>query len=494
MSSPVIHFFETIDIQYNTTQSVYIQIAQQLTDAIQRGILPIGSKLPGTRQVAEIVGVHRKTVVAAFEELALQDWVKTYPNKGTYVIENNLSQKRPLKSHLSKNIFAQQPAFHFKQTHLFDQPVHTEKSDYFFTDGTPDVRLNATEQWYKYYSSIARRKTVWDNKNWYLPNRKPLYSQLTNYLNITRGLRISPENLLITSNANMSLYLLTEILLDKDDIIAVAEKNYYKANMIFQKNGTKIKAVPTDNLGMDMDELEKICQKNPIRAVYVMPHAHYPTSVSLSKTRRIELLHLADKYNFIIIEDDWDYDYQFEKMSSLPLYSADDSDRVIYIGEIGRNLIPGYQAGFVVGNEKLIRALEQFAQIFNQQENRLMQMTLATLLEEGEMQKYIKKSKKIYRQRRDYFGYLLRECFSEQFDFNLPHGGLAFWLECKNNRLNLMKISQKCAEKKLYIPSNLLYQNQNGSAMRLGFGHLNKQETEKCLSILRESINQINKS
>src|SRR5690606_18057925 len=231
------------------------------------------------------------------------------------------------------------------------------------------------------------------------------------------GLRISSENLLITSNANMSLYLLTEILLDKDDIIAVAEKNYYKANMIFQKNGTKIKAVPMDNLGMNMDELEKICQKNPIRAVYVMPHAHYPTSVSLSKTRRLELLHLADKYNFIIIEDDWDYDYQFEKMSSLPLYSADDSDRVIYIGEIGRNLIPGYQAGFVVGNEKLIRALEQFAHIFNQQENRLMQMTLATLLEEGEMQKYIKKSKKIYQQRRDYFGYLLREWFSEQFDF-----------------------------------------------------------------------------
>src|SRR5690606_38388237 len=110
----------------------------------------------------------------------------------------------------------------------------------------------------------------------------------------------------------------------------------------------------------------------------------------------------------IIIEDDWDYDLQYEKMSSLPLYSADDNDRVIYIGEIGKNLIPGYQAGFVAGNENLIRTLEQFSHTFTQGENVLMQMTLAEMLEEGEIQKHIKKSKKIYKQRRYYYRYMLK--------------------------------------------------------------------------------------
>lgn len=488
MSSPVIHFFETIDIQSDTSQAIYIQIAQQITDAIQRGILPAGSKLPGTRQIAQIIGVHRKTVVAAFEELNVQDWVKTYPNKGTYVIENNLAEQRPLKSNYSKKFTP--PSFSFKQTHLFDLPDYPQKTDYFFTDGTPDIRINAVQQWQKYYTATARRKTVWNNQKWYLPHRKPLHAQLSNYLNITRGLRISSDNLLITQNAGMSLYLLTEILLDKEDTIAVAEKNYYKANMIFQKNGTKVKAIPTDKEGMNIDELEKICQESQIRAVYVMPHAHYPTTVSLSKTRRLKLLNLARQYDFIIIEDDWDYDLQYEKMSSLPLYSADDNDRVIYIGEIGKNLIPGYQAGFVAGNENLIRTLEQFSHTFTQGENVLMQMTLAEMLEEGEIQKHIKKSKKIYQQRRDYFGYLLNEWFSEDFDFSFPHGGLAFWLESKNRQFNLMKISQKCLENKLYIPPNLLYQNQKESAMRLGFGHLNEQEAEKCLKILKETITE----
>ena len=490
MSSPVIHFFETIEIQHNNPLPIYLQIAQQITDAIQRGVLPIGCRLPGTRQVAKIIGVHRKSAVAAFDELAMQDWIQTYPNKGAFVIDNNLTEKRALKPNLSKTS-AEQPLFQFKETHLFDMPVNPQKTTYFFTDGTPDIRVNAVKTWHKYYTAITRRKTVWDNQKWYLPHRNPLSLQLTNYLNITRGLNIAPENLLITSNTNISLYLLTEILLNQDDMIAVAEKNYYQANMIFQKNGAKIKAIATDNEGIDTDDLEKICLKSKIKAVYVMPHAHYPTTVSLSKTRRIELLKLAEKYNFIIIEDDWAYDYQFEKMSSLPLCSSDDNGRVIYMGEIGRNLLPGFQAGFIVGNKKLIHALKQFTHIFTQQDNRLMQLTFAEMLKEGEIQKHTKQAKKTYQQRRDYFDYLLREFFVEKFDFNSPHGGLAFWLESKNKQLNLMKISQKCAEKNLYIPPHLLYQNQNGSAMRLGFGHLNKQETEKCLDIFRESIKKV---
>src|SRR5690606_8979385 len=127
----VIHFFETIDIQTDTSQAIYIQIAQQITDAIQRGILPAGSKLPGTRQIAQIIGVHRKTVVAAFEELNVQDWVKTYPNKGTYVIENNLTEQRQLKSNYSKKFTTH--SISIKHTHLLDLPVYPHYTYYFYS-------------------------------------------------------------------------------------------------------------------------------------------------------------------------------------------------------------------------------------------------------------------------------------------------------------------------------------------------------------------------
>lgn len=492
MGSPVNQFFETIDIQKNSTQAIYIQIAQQTIDAIQRGVLPSGSRLPGTRQVAQIVGVHRKTIVAAFEELEWQDWVKVYPNKGTFVIDNNLKNKQSLKFYHSTDKKTEVPVYSFKQSHLFDTEIYPENIASFFTDGTADVRINAMVDWQKNQAAIVRKKSIWQNKNWQMDTQnQSLCNQLCNYLNLTRGLHISPKNLAITSNANMSLYLLTEILFDNNDTIAVAEKNYYKANMIFQKNGSKICAIPMDEEGIDTNKLEKICQQTSIKAVYVMPHSHYPTTVSLSKTRRLALLHLAKKYNFIIIEDDWGYDFQYEKMSSLPLYSADEQDRVIYLGELGQNLTPGYQTGFVVGNPNLISAINQFAQMVMHPTNLLMQQTMATMIKEGEIDKHLKKAKKIYQQRRIHFAELLHQKFGSQFSFKLPHGGFAFWIQLKNPKVNLIKIKQKCKENNLHLPTNILYQTQNESAMRLGFAHLDEKEMEKHLDILQKSMHTI---
>lgn len=488
MSSPVLAFFETIEIQQDSTQAIYIQIAQQITDAIQRSILPIGCKLPGSRQLAATIGVHRKTVVAAFEELELQNWVKIYPNKGTYVIEDNL-QKSPLKFNYADKKHKQEPTFTFAQTHLFDLPQHPNKTERFFTDGTADVRINAAKEWHKYFAEFSRKKIIRNTYHWYFPDSESkLLTQLTNYLNVTRGLRISPENVLVTQNASVGLYLLMEVLLDKNDTVVVAEKNYYKANMIFQKNKTKLQSIPIDEEGIDVDGLEKICQKKNIRAVYVMPHAHYPTTVSLSKTRRLQLLKLAQQYGFMIIEDDWDYDLQYEKMSSLPLCSADDEGRVIYVGEIGKNLLPGSQIGFMVGPEKLISALRQYAQIFGQSDNHLKQMTISAMLEEGEIQKHLKKSKKIYKQRRDKFAQLIQDEFADEFSFSLPHGGLAFWLQCQKPSVNLLQVNKKCLSNGLYIPTSLLYQNKNNSAIRLGFGHMNEQEVQDNLQILKACL------
>lgn len=488
MSSPVLAFFETIEIQQDSTQAIYIQIAQQITDAIQRNILPIGCKLPGSRQLAATIGVHRKTVVAAFEELELQNWVKIYPNKGTYVIEDNLS-KSPLKFNYTDKKHKQEPTFTFAQTHLFDLPQHPNKTERFFTDGTADVRINAAKEWHKYFAEISRKKNIRNTYHWYFPDSESkLLTQLTNYLNVTRGLRISPENVLVTQNASVGLYLLMEVLLDKNDTVVVAERNYYKANMIFQKNKTKLQSIPIDEEGIDVDALEKICQKKNIRAVYVMPHAHYPTTVSLSKTRRLQLLKLSQQYGFMIIEDDWDYDLQYEKMSSLPLCSADDEGRVIYVGEIGKNMLPGSQIGFVVGPEKLISALRQYAQIFGQSENHLKQMTISAMLEEGEIQKHLKKSKKIYKQRRDKFAQLIQDEFADDFSFSLPHGGLAFWLQCQKPSVNLLQVNKKCLSNGLYIPTFLLYQNKNNSAIRLGFGHMNEQEVQDNLQILKACL------
>jgi GntR family transcriptional regulator/MocR family aminotransferase len=111
----------------------------------------------------------------------------------------------------------------------------------------------------------------------------------------------------------------------------VAELSYFSANMIFQKSGARIQSIPIDEEGLCIDSLIEICKEQTPRMVYVTPHHHYPTTVSLSSKRRLALLELAKEKGFIIVEDDYDYDFQYEKLNNLPLAATDNSGMVVYV-------------------------------------------------------------------------------------------------------------------------------------------------------------------
>ncbi len=117
---------------------------------------------------------------------------------------------------------------------------------------------------------------------------------------------------MVTKGVDMGIYLASELLLQIGDLVLVADLSYYVANMIFQKVGAKIISVPVDDQGIDVDAVRQLCQLHRIRMLYLTPHHHYPTTVTLSAERRLELLNLSATYGFIILEDDYDYDFHFD--------------------------------------------------------------------------------------------------------------------------------------------------------------------------------------
>ena len=118
------------------------------------------------------------------------------------------------------------------------------------------------------------------------------------------------------------------------------KQNYVTADLTFAQNKAKILRVAVDAFGLNTKQLEKICQKQTIKAVYVTPHHHHPTTVTLSAERRIQLLNLAEEYKFAIIEDDYDYDFNYNHAPILPLKSHDIHGNVIYIGSICKTVAP----------------------------------------------------------------------------------------------------------------------------------------------------------
>ncbi|KUJ53003.1 PLP-dependent aminotransferase family protein [Chryseobacterium sp. JAH] len=489
MSSPVDFPYESfITIDRSSDISMYMQISTQLINAIQRGVLPFGTKLPGTRTLSINLKVHRNTIVAVYDELFSQGWVESLPNKGTFVIGKENEKPVNILNFEKKQLvnYPTSTGFTFKTSNILDNPFEHSNCEFVFDDGTPDVRLTQIDHHSRIYSSTLKRKA--HKVGHYNNDGSEFFKKnLSHYLNISRGLPISKNNVLITRSTEMSIYIVSEILLSAGDIVLVGELSYFSVNMIFQKSKVNIQTIPIDDEGIDVEEVRKICKKQKIRMLYLTPHHHYPTTVTLSVQRRLELLKLSQEYGFIILEDDYDYDFNYDKSPILPLASADTNGMVIYIGSFGKSLVPGFRTGFIVAPENLMNEMRKYLGIIDRQGDVLMEHVLGEMIAEGEINRYLKKSLKIYKERRDYFTMLLEQRMGDHLDFKKPSGGLAVWMKWKSP-VNLLQLSHNCIKDNLFIPKTLLYQNKHFTAMRLGFGNLSIEEMEKSIDILAKNI------
>ncbi|MBK1896595.1 aminotransferase-like domain-containing protein [Chryseobacterium paridis] len=494
MDSPVeIPYQSFVKINRASDASIYMQIANQLINAIQRGFLPFGTKLPGTRALSQTLEVHRNTIVAVYDELFAQGWVESIPNKGTFIIGKNQDEPLKFKNFETNDLdhYPKTTGFSFKMSNILDNPFEHSACEYLFNDGVPDIRLTQIDQHSKIYSAILKRKGHHKMLGHYNQDGSEFFKKnLSRYLNLSRGLPISKNNLLITRSTEMSIYIVSEVLLSQGDTVLVGALSYFSVNMIFQKAGVNIVSMPIDEEGIIVENVKEACKKQKIRMLYLTPHHHYPTTVTLSAQRRLELLNLANEFGFIILEDDYDYDFHYDKSPILPLASADTNGMVVYIGSFGKSLAPGFRTGFIVAPENLMTELRKYLGIIDRQGDILMEQVLGEMIAEGEIHRYLKKSVKIYQERRDQFAFLLEEYLGDYIRFQKPSGGLAIWSEW-NIPINLMQLSRNCAQNNLFIPKTLLYQTKDLTAMRLGFGNFSFEEMEQSIKILFENVKQL---
>ena len=489
MNSPVSHLLkQLIHFNKSSAQPIYIQIAQQIINAIQRGYISKGSVLPGTRVLSQLLKIHRNTVVAVYDELASQGWVEILPNKGTFVLVPEqatatiIASAQPIDKVYD---YSKNTGFPFQSSFNLSSTLQETNAKYRINDGNPDLRLHPVHQFSRWYSAVMKRKSLIKKLNETTQWSYSVYeTQLCNYLNATRGFHIKPINLISTRSTEMSLYIVSQLLLKQNDVVLVGHLSNFASNMIFQQAGATIKTIPVDENGLDIDYIKTHFVKGSIRCVYVCAHRHYPTTVTLSAERRLKLLELAKAYQFAIIEDDYDYDFQFQGSAMLPMASADANGMVIYLGKLGQSLFPSFQTGFVVAPENLISEAKNYLQLLDKQGDIIQEQMLSELISEGEISRLMKKNIIIYMHRRDYLCNYLETHFEGIITWTLPSGGLAIWLEFKA-KISLVKLAEEAEKIDLYLPKTTLYQDRNTCAIRFGFGHLNEEEIEIVIKKLK---------
>jgi len=487
-------FKTMISIEENSSMPVYVQIANEVIRQILKGRIQPGLKMPGSRNLAEQLGVHRNTIIASYDELEAQGWISVIPAKGSFVNKSlpiaKAQRIKPSKKIISplKKAGYNIPAIN-KSIPSYGL-LRTKEYELHFDDGCPDVRIAPINLLGKHYKSILNSKSKHKfDYTWNIQGSIPLRKQLVKYLSETRGININIENILITRGSLMAFYLIVKNLIHAGDNVIIGDTNYLPIQKLIKDKEANLIRVRVDDQGLDVDAVEAICKKKKIRALYVVPHHHHPTTVTLSCDRRMKLLMLAEEFGFAIIEDDYDFDFHYKSSPLLPLMSSDENGMVIYAGSFSKCLAPALRLGYVVAPENVIQSLTYSRRYIDRQGDTLMELALARMIEEGELRRHLRKALMVYRKRRDVFCELMQTNLSDKVQFKIPEGGLAVWTKFEES-IDLNKMVENASKKGLYMvkPSSYNPIGKDLHASRIGFASMNEIELERSVKILKSII------
>jgi GntR family transcriptional regulator/MocR family aminotransferase len=484
-----------IVIQKNSKSPVYLQIANSIIQEMKKGRIGPGIKLPGTRQMSELLQVHRKTLVRAYEELDAQGWIEMHPSKGTFTSKElpEINPRRFYQKVEKRNIFPAKTGFTVRINNDIRKPVLPMRNITGFHDGH-DVRLMPADELGRAYKSILSIPVNLKYMSYVeIAGVQKFREILSEYLNSSRGLQTSFENIMITRGSQMGMYLLTCVLFSKGENVIVGDTNYYYADHCFKNAGMQLVRVKVDESGIDVDAIEKICRRKKIKAVYITSHHHYPTTVTLIASRRVKLLGLSEKFGFIIIEDDYDYDFHYLSSPILPLISADQKGMIVYIGTLSKTIGPGIRTGYVVAPPNLILELCKIRQLMDTQGDPIMELALTEMYLSGEIRRHMKKALKEYHRRRDFLCSLLKQKLPDVIDFRIPDGGLAIWAKFDRS-VPLPQLTEKLRSRGIILSNGLIHNTSPTSlnATRMGFAWMNEKEAEKAVTMLVKTIREKN--
>ncbi len=416
----------------NDDLPLFVRLARELVDDIRRGRFSPGTRLPSSRQLAAQLGVHRNTVLAAIEELKSQGWVTSRRGAGCFV-----SRELPERPSLAGTSVGPVRPFGAPLARLpwlgslqrsFDAP---QAKVLFLSAGTPDPRLVPVEALSRAWRRVVKRGGRRLLEYGHPAGHEGLRAALAHWVASLRGVAARAENVLVTRGSQMALDVCARALVRPGDVVAVEALGYRPAWDALRLAGATLVPVPVDREGLRVDVLAGL---GALRAVYTTPHHQYPTTVTMSAARRLELLALAKRRRFVILEDDYDHEFHYEGRPVLPLAAADQAGLVVYLGTLSKVLAPGLRLGFVVAPADFVARLVALRSVMDRQGDHPMEAAVAELIEDGELQRHIRKMRVAYAARRGALVTGLSTHLGDALEFDVPKGGISVWARWRGAR------------------------------------------------------------
>jgi GntR family transcriptional regulator/MocR family aminotransferase len=391
-----------LNVRTSRDVPLHRQLYLGIRGLILDGRLKPGARLPSTRNLANELMVSRTPVLNAFEQLIFEGYLEGKVGSGTRVSACLPGDVRHLSSstelaHLPKSrrkprVARRAPVYLFDKT-LSAMPIRPLRP------GLPDIGSLPLKLWSrltaKHWREAGSEFTQHGDSLGFLPLRKAICE----YVSRSRAVRCEPDQVLITSGAQQALYLCATTLLDVGETIWMEDPGYPRARAAFSSAKLKTVPVPVDAEGLDVSAGMK---KQPVpQMIYVTPSFQCPLGLMMSLPRRFELLRIATEKDAWILEDDYFSEYRYGTNPVASLQSLDRNDRVIYIGDFSKSIVPFLRIGFLIVPPSIVNIIRMARSTVSRQPPGVDQAALADFIGDGHLERHIRATLQIYRERHE---------------------------------------------------------------------------------------------
>ena len=461
------------------------QLYRQLREAIESGRLKAGTRLPPSRLLAEQLGISRKTVADTYALLTYDNLLVGKVGSGTFVNARAVGQDRK-QGHESLASAAIISKWHNISTDLGHPPVDAILR-YDFIGGATNRNQFPQDDWRR-CAQHALRQTAKSRGFYSQPAGLPaLRDAIARHVAFSRGVHCNPEDVLVSHGAQQALDLLTRVLVEPGCSVAVEDPGYPPARQLFAAQGAEVIGVPVDAEGICVDAIPE-----HVRLIYVTPSHQFPLGMPMSQARREALLEKALRIGAVIIEDDYDCEFRYEGRPCDTLQSLDSRGAVAYVGTFSKSLQPELRLGYCILPPALVEAVTAAKQITDWHCSTLTQWTLAKFIDDGCLQKHIRRCHAIYASRRERILARFNGDLARWFELVPSVAGfhLAVQARVPLDIPLLVELARKL-DVGLYPLAGFSYQVPPRNGLFLGYGAIETLDLDPALDRVRDILEQI---
>ncbi|MDP5212698.1 PLP-dependent aminotransferase family protein [Pseudoalteromonas tunicata] len=462
----------------------YLQLAQALRESIKSGLLQPNEKLCSAREFAIALKMNRHTVMNALAELVAEGWLVSQQRSG-YRVNHALpieQSRATAKAHAHKI-----HQFEFARPLPNQARLKITEYPYCFAGGLPDLTVFPYREFQRYLVKASQHTELASFHYGETDGASELKHQVSEYLRRARGIKYhANKQVMICNGSQEALFLIAKAFINPGDKVAVEALGYPPARAAFKECGANLVAIAQDSEGICIDDFERQLKLGGIKLVYLTPLHQYPTTVTLSIVRRMQLYRLACEYGVVIIEDDYDHEFHYACQPLVPMAADDPALRVIYLSTFSKLMFAGARIGYMYAASEVIAQLCGLKQIINHKNDIVMQQAVAFWMKDGAFERHLRRMTKLYHSRLTAMVAELQcyQALGYPIEFTIPDGGMALWV--KVNR-SVVGVKEALAAEGLYLQSEdefVLGKVDEPTHLRLGFAGQDEHKMKAGLKLM----------